>query len=54
MSHKTKQNNENTNLRMGTSGGVMVNKLDEQTFTSEFKSYWSPINPALFHIWAKY
>ena len=25
---------------MGTSGGVMVNKLDYQTFTSEFDSHW--------------
>ena len=24
----------------GTLGGVMVCKLDEQTFTSEFKSHW--------------
>ena len=24
----------------GTSGGVMVNKLDKQTFTNEFDSHW--------------
>ena len=27
---------------MGTSGGVMISKLDEQTFTSEFMSHWVP------------
>ena len=26
----------------GTSGGVMVSKLDKQTFTSEFESHWVP------------
>ena len=26
----------------GTSGGVMVSKLDSQTYTSEFESHWVP------------
>ena len=26
--------------RVGTSGGVMICKLDKQTFTSEFESHW--------------
>ena len=26
----------------GASGGVMINKLDLQTYTSEFKSHWVP------------
>ena len=26
----------------GTSGGVMVSKLDWQGYTSEFKSHWVP------------
>ena len=25
---------------VGTSGGVMVSKIDYQTFTSEFESHW--------------
>ena len=29
-----------TRTDQGTSGGVMVSKLDKQTFTSEFNSYW--------------
>ena len=28
--------------KQGTSGGVMVNKLDKETFTSEFGSHWVP------------
>ena len=28
--------------RKGTSGGVMVSKLDLQTYTSEFESHWVP------------
>ena len=27
---------------LGTSGGVMVSKLDSQTYTSEFESHWVP------------
>ena len=26
----------------GTSGGVTVSKLDKQTYTSEFETYWVP------------
>ena len=29
-------------LWKGTSGGVMVSKLDSQTYTSEFESHWVP------------
>ena len=29
-------------LKRGISGGVMVNKLDSQTITSEFESHWVP------------
>ena len=34
-----------TNLcifHLGTSGGVMVSKVDKQTYTSEFDSHWRP------------
>ena len=32
---------------MGASGGVMVSKLDEQTYTSEFESHWVPLSYGL-------
>ena len=31
----------------GTSGGVMVNKLNKKTFMSEFKSHWAPYSYGL-------
>ena len=31
-----------TLVQQGTSGGVMVSKLDQQTYTSEFESHWVP------------
>ena len=31
-----------TSRSRGTSGGVTVSKLDEQTCTSEFESHWGP------------
>ena len=27
-------------IKLGVSVGVMVSKLDQQTFTSDFKSHW--------------
>ena len=27
---------------LGNSGGVIVSKLDEQTFTNDFDSHWVP------------
>ena len=36
----------------GTSGGVMVNKLDEQNFMSEFDSHWVPNSYGIvLHLW---
>ena len=29
-------------IHSGTFGGVMVSKLDEQTYMSEFESHWMP------------
>ena len=31
----------------GASGGVMVRKLDLQTYTSEFESHWVPLSYGL-------
>ena len=31
----------------GASGGVMVSKLDKQTYTSEFESHWVPLSYGL-------
>ena len=31
----------------GASGGVMVSKLDQQTYTSEFESHWVPLSYGL-------
>ena len=33
--------------KKGASGGVMVSKLDKQTFTSEFESHWVPLSYGL-------
>ena len=41
------------NCSKGTSGGVTVSKLDEQTYTSEFESHWVPHSFGLCHIKAK-
>ena len=40
-------------LLVGTSGGVMVRKLDEQTYKSEFESNWVSHSLALCQIEAK-
>ena len=43
--HKTNPNQTKEyyySLKLGTSGGVMVSKLDSQTYTSEFESHWVP------------
>ena len=32
---------------LGASGGVMVSKLDKQTYTSEFESHWVPLSYGL-------
>ena len=48
-----------------TSGGVMVSKLDKQTYTSEFESHWVPLSYGLVlhlskklcklpHLWIKF
>ena len=29
-------------VRMGTSGGVTISKLDWQAYTSDFESHWAP------------
>ena len=34
-------------LRQGASGGIMVSKLDKQTFKSEFESHWVPYSYGL-------
>ena len=36
-----------TSITIGASGGVMVSKLDKQTYTSEFESHWVPISYGL-------
>ena len=33
--------------RLGTAGGVIVSKLDEKIFKSEFKSHWEPYSYGL-------
>ena len=39
---KVEQSRERSNALPYTSGGVMVSKLDSQTYTSEFESHWVP------------
>ena len=47
-------NDTNNNLmNMGISGGVMVSKLDQQTYMNEFEPLSVPIHMALCHNKAK-
>ena len=37
----------NLSILVGTSGGVMVSKLDWQAYMSEFESHWVPLSYGL-------